>query len=132
MRFGPWIPLARALESAAEGPGLFQLRVLSGLRRFPRGRSAMVAYGGGDELRGALGAFLAGEGGARARACGPLLCRFAAPDLGRGAAEALAQLRRRFVEQFGAAPEDGIDDGVGDGAGGGASGGDGEGGRQDA
>jgi hypothetical protein len=107
MRFGRWIPLPEAKAMAPPGPGVFQLRLAAGLCLFPRGRSAMVAYGGGADLPAALGAFLAGAAGDRARARGPLLCRFAAPDGGRGADEALATLRRRFVEQFGAAPEDG-------------------------
>ena len=80
MRCGRWLPLKEALLAIPMGPGLFQLRVTTGLLVFPGGRSAMVAYGGGEDLPAALQTFLSGPAGARAGALGPLLCRFGAPD----------------------------------------------------
>lgn len=104
MRFGRWMSLPEALAVAPEGPGLYQIRVRDGLLAFPRGRSAMVAYGGGEDVAASLRAFLQSEAAQQVRPLGPLLCRFSAPDPGRSAAECLAALLSRFVAQFGAPP----------------------------
>ncbi|MCS6915007.1 MAG: hypothetical protein NZ890_17480 [Myxococcota bacterium] len=104
MQFGRWLPLPDALAAAPKGPGLYQIRVRDGLLAFPRGRSAMVAYGGGEDVAAALRTFLQSEAAQRAHCLGPLLCRFAPPDPGRSAAECLVGLLSRFVAQFGAPP----------------------------
>jgi hypothetical protein len=106
VQFGAWIPLTMPLadDQMPAGAGVFQLRVASGLLTYPRGKSAMVAYGGGADVAAALRAFVASPAGARAAQLGPLWVRFAAPD-GHSSAEAhLARLRERFVAQFGQLP----------------------------
>lgn len=112
VQFGAWIPLAALLPAEAGSaspplptiPGVFQLRVEQGLLAYPRGRSAMVAYGAGSDLQAALAALLRGPIGEHARRLGPLLCRFAAADPHRLPAEHLARLHERFVAQFGSLP----------------------------
>lgn len=86
------------------GPGVFQIRVAHGLLAYPRGRSAMVAYGAGDDVRAALAAFTGSEAGRAAQALGPLLVRFAVPDPHETPASHLARLTTRFIDQFGAPP----------------------------
>ncbi len=112
VQFGAWIPLATLLppEAGAAAPtiptgaGVFQLRIEQGLLSYPRGRSAMVAYGAGDDLQAALTALLRGPIGERALRLGPLLCRFAIADPHRTPAEHLVRLHERFVAQFGSLP----------------------------
>lgn len=112
MHFGAWLPLEEALRAAPDaeqqtlpdGPGVFQLRVEKGLLRYPRGQSAMVAYGAGSDVRAALAALLAGPVGEHARHLGPLLCRFAAPDPHSAPQEHLRRLHERFQAQFGCLP----------------------------
>lgn len=112
VQFGAWIPLTALLpleaDSAAPaipaGGGVFQLRIEQGLLAYPRGRSAMVAYGAGNDLQAALTALLRGPIGERALRLGPLLCRFAIADPHRPPAEHLARLHERFVAQFGSLP----------------------------
>ena len=112
VQFGAWIPLTALLpleaDSAAPaipaGGGVFQLRIEQGLLAYPRGRSAMVAYGAGNDLQAALATLLAGPIGERALSLGPLLCRFAIADPHRPPAQHLARLHERFVAQFGSLP----------------------------
>lgn len=109
MQFGPWTPLSPMLDGSSvpalpAAAGVFQLRVESGLVAYPRGKSAMVAYGGGDDLRASLGEFLRSDAGRRALGFMPLLVRFAAPDPHGTPASHLARLRARFIDQFGSLP----------------------------
>lgn len=118
VQFGAWIPLEALLAPQGEamnlgedrpaalprGAGVFQLRVTQGLLSYPRGRSAMVAYGAGLDAGAALQELLHGPIGERARRLGPLLCRFAAPDPHSTASEHLRRLHERFVAQFGTLP----------------------------
>jgi hypothetical protein len=114
VQFGPWIPLDSLLSSPEvasapserlpRGAGVFQLRVAQGLVSYPRGKSAMVAYGGGDDVAEALRTLLREPTGARALQRSPLLVRFAAPDLHSSAEMHLARLRERFCAQFGSPP----------------------------
>ena len=92
------------LEAVPQAPGVFQLRIEHGLLSYPRGKSAMVAYGAGAELRGAVQAFLRSAAGERARAHGKLLLRWAVLPAGAQADAALTRLRGRFVSQFGSCP----------------------------
>ena len=96
--------LSDAQRTGLEAPGAFQLRVVSGLCGYPRGKSAMVAYGAGDDARAALLALLASPVGARAEARGPLWCRFAAAPSGAAATAEIQRLRQRFIDQFGGPP----------------------------
>lgn len=106
---GGGVPSVGAGDAGADagvpaGPGVFQIRVEHGLLAYPRGRSAMVAYGAGDDVRAALTAFVGSEAGRAAQALGPLLVRFAAPDAHETPASHLARLTTRFIDQFGAPP----------------------------
>ena len=102
MQFGSWFPLDSA--EVPQAPGVFQIRVERGLLGYPRGKSAMVAYGAGADLRAAVQELLRGAVGERARAHAPLLVRWVvlAPASEPGAV--LSRLRERFVAQFGAPP----------------------------
>lgn len=51
MQFVPWYPLSEAGQWAPASPGVFQVRVREGLLDYPRGKSAMVYYGAGDDVR---------------------------------------------------------------------------------
>ncbi len=108
MRFGTWIDMppdpTRAMALAPLGKGVFQLRIRDGLINFPSGKSAMVAYGGGQNVGQALRELLEGEVGRRALARGPLLCRFALPGPSQDPVEAADRLRRQFQDRFGAPP----------------------------
>ncbi len=110
VQFGTWIPLADLLDPLAENSalphdaGLFQLRIEQGLLRYPQGKSAMVAYGAGEDVAVALHEFLRGPGGKRARALGPLLVRFGRSDAHSTPAAHLGRLHGRFRDQFGSLP----------------------------
>lgn len=108
MQFGAWISLDAAvalkLGAVPPSPGVFQLRIEQGLLDYPRGKSAMVAYGAGPDVRRALSDFLRSDGGSRARALGRLLLRWAVPDPGKDPLAALERLHQRFNEQFGSLP----------------------------
>jgi hypothetical protein len=101
MSFGRWYPLDQAEAHAPAGPGVYQVRLASGLITYPTGRSAMIQYGAAADLRAAL-TELAREHEGR-----EWLCRFA--DLaGAGAAAGpdamLAELLSAFRRRFGAPP----------------------------
>lgn len=112
VQFGAWIPLAELLQpqpgagepTLPSGGGVFQLRLAQGLVSYPRGRSAMVAYGAGSDVHAALRALLRGPIGERAQRLGPLLCRFAAADPQRTPEQHLFRLHERFAAQFGSLP----------------------------
>ena len=95
MQFCPWYPATEIAERTPAGPGVFQLKIARGLLEYPRGKSAMVAYGAGDDLRAAALA---------AAVDSSLLCRHVETG-DAGAAEALlAELTDRFIRRFGRAP----------------------------
>ncbi len=93
MRFVPWYALADAAERAPASPGMFQVRVRAGLIDYPRGKSAMIHYGFGEDVRAAAAAFSAAHPGV------DWLCRHAEDISPReiGDPEALC---RRYIEQF--------------------------------
>jgi hypothetical protein len=114
VQFGPWIPLDALLGKTPSpnpsdyrlprGAGIFQLRIAQGLVAYPHGKSAMVAYGGGQDVGQALQTLLAEPTGERALQRSPLLVRFAEPDPHSTAEAHLLRLRERFTAQFGSPP----------------------------
>lgn len=101
MEFGRWIPLAKAARALPSGPGVFQVRVVSGLIRYPRGKSAMVHYGGGMDVGADAEAFIDAHRGQ------PLLIRFAhnmTVAEREDPVAATAALVARFQARFGTPP----------------------------
>jgi hypothetical protein len=102
MAFGRWYPLGEAAAHAPAGPGVFQVRLAHGLIAYPTGRSAMVHYGSGEDVRQAVADL------ARAHAGRDWLCRFADPATTPQAAAApgtmVAELVSVFRRRFGAPP----------------------------
>ncbi len=102
MRFGPWFPLARAVDLAPDGPGVLEIRAES-LLPYPRGKSAMVLYDRSFEHE-SLRLFCAQRGSQvlkEAQDLGGTRIRFATtatPDVC-----GLRRLRD-FVDRFGAPP----------------------------
>ena len=99
MRFGPWYPLTDAGDRAPAAAGVLQLRLASGLVDYPRGKSAMVWYAHGHDVRAAALAL------ATAHAGKDLVCRHLieiAP--GTDLAAFCTKLRSDFVQRFGSAP----------------------------
>ncbi|CAN5923592.1 hypothetical protein BH11MYX3_BH11MYX3_48080 [soil metagenome] len=99
MRFGLWYPLASAGEHAPAEPGILQLRLATGLLDYPRGKSAMVHYAHGPDVRASALALAAAHVDER------LVCRHLieidqATDLGTF----YAKLRDEFVRRFGTPP----------------------------
>ena len=99
MEFCRWYPLREAGDHAPAAPGVLQLRIVTGLLDYPRGKSAMVWYAQAPDVRAAAEAL------ARAHASEDLLCRHlieidAATDL----AAFYAKLRGDFLQRFGALP----------------------------
>jgi len=97
MRFGRWHRLDQAAAEAPAGPGVFQLKIASGLIDYPTGKSAMIRYGAARDLRQAV-ADIARDNPGR-----DWLCRFSEDLSAREAADPdgivaglLAQFRRRF------------------------------------
>jgi hypothetical protein len=105
MRFVPWYPLAEAARRAPATPGVFQVRVRTGLVDYPRGKSAMLHYGAGRDVRAAAAAFAAAC--ARSHPEGDWLCRHAV-ELSAWELEhpeaACELLVERFRARFGAPP----------------------------
>jgi hypothetical protein len=99
VRFTSWYPAEQIAELAPPRAGVFQVRAEQ-LREYPTGRSAMVHYGCGDDLRAAMLEWATANGfaGARYRH---------ADVLTRQPADALATLISRFVSRFGAPPSTG-------------------------
>lgn len=101
MRFVPWYPLARAAAHAPATPGVFQVRVRRGLIDYPRGKSAMIHYGAGADVRAAASALAASHPDA------DWLCRHAVELSPAEAADpegACRALVERFRARFGAPP----------------------------
>lgn len=101
MRFVPWYPLREARERAPAAPGVFQVRVRSGLLAYPRGRSAMIYYGWGEDVRAEAAALAAAHPGA------DWLCRHAeemAPWERENPRLACEAYTERFRARFGAPP----------------------------
>lgn len=96
MKFTSWYSAEQIAEQAPARPGVFQVRAEQ-LREYPTGRSAMVHYGCGDDLRATMLAWASTHGfvGARYRH---------ANDLARAPKDALAILLSRFVSRFGSPP----------------------------
>jgi hypothetical protein len=96
VNFCPWYPLRGAGAHAPAGPGVFQVRVARGLLAYPRGKSAMIHYGWGQDVRAAAEAFAAAYPGV------DWLCRHAVGV--DGVEAAFGVLVGMFVQRFGAAP----------------------------
>jgi hypothetical protein len=101
MSFGRWYRLDVAAAHAPPGPGLFQVRVASGLIAYPTGRSAMIHYEAAHDVPGAVARFSEAHPGR------DWLCRFAEGPSARDAADPggmLAGLIASFRRRFGAPP----------------------------
>jgi hypothetical protein len=97
VRFGLWYPLSSAGDHAPAEPGILQLRLATGLLDYPRGKSAMVHYAEGPDIRASALALAA----AHADSAASLVCRHLieipeATDLGTFYAKLLAEFVRRF------------------------------------
>jgi hypothetical protein len=100
MRFGPWYPLADARDRAPPGEGVLQLRLASGLRDYPRGKSAMVHYEHAADVRAAAAAWAAAHGPEG------IVCRHLIETDDATALDAFcAKLSDEFVRRFGASPQ---------------------------
>lgn len=99
MRFGPWYPLADARDHTPAGEGVLQLRLATGLRDYPRGKSAMLHYEHAPDVRAAATAWAAAHG-AEGIVCRHLIETEGATDL----AAFCAKLADDFVRRFGALP----------------------------
>lgn len=97
MRFGAWHPLEAAAERLPARAGVLQVRLVSGLVRYPRGKSAMVRYAGADDVRRLAAELAAAHPGA------PWLCRASEGECADAAAAA-ARMIAEFEERFGAGP----------------------------
>ncbi len=107
MMFVPWYPLSDVALHAPETAGVFQVRLASGLINYPRGKSAMVHYGWGPNVRAAALDYA----GRHPQAGGDWLCRHLSDEdtphrLGSEASvEAeFAKLLAAFVNRFGQPP----------------------------
>jgi hypothetical protein len=98
MQFCPWIALEDTPARVPKAPGVFQVRVKTGLIRYPRGQSAMVYYGASLQLDHDVTAF------AHRHIGQPLLCRFAEVPAGTDPQPELERLLERFVRRFGSPP----------------------------
>ncbi|HEY8377015.1 MAG TPA: hypothetical protein VIK91_11025, partial [Nannocystis sp.] len=96
--FGAWVPLSVAAEQLPAGPGVLQVRLRQGLVHYPRGKSAMIHYTGGADVR-RLAAELS-----RAHPDADWLCR---TNIGPCAdpIAAAERLRADFRDRFGAYPQ---------------------------
>ena len=95
VRFGPWYPLADAGDHAPTAEGIIQVRLVTGLVDYPRGKSAMVWY---EHAPNTCAAALAL---AKAHAGQDLVCRHLieiedATDLAAFCAKLLTEFARRF------------------------------------
>ena len=93
VRFGTWYPLEEASAHAPAQPGVFQIRIDSGLIQYPKGKSAMIHYAAADNLRAAATAF------ADAHAGSNWLCRHTI-KLSADSAQDLQPLCARLVDRF--------------------------------
>jgi hypothetical protein len=102
MRFCRWYPLSDAARHAPSEPGVFQVRVVEGLVEYPRGKSAMIHYGAGPNVRAAVREFSAARRGES------LLCRHTVEmsDIEAARPEVACQrLIEQFMRRFGSPPE---------------------------
>ena len=95
--FGRWYPLREAAAHAPAAPGVLQLRLATGLRDYPRGKSAMLHYEAAVDVRAAAFAL------AVAHPDVDWVCRHTVGAVADPAALA-AELLRMFTTRFGAAP----------------------------
>jgi hypothetical protein len=93
--FVPWYPLAAASENAPAEPGVFQVKIPTGLLDYPGGKSAMVCYGAAENLQAAV-AGLAGEHTER-----DFLCRHQVTE---APAVLLDFVKEQFRRRFGREP----------------------------
>jgi hypothetical protein len=103
MRFGRWHRLGEAAAEAPSAPGVFQVKVASGLIAYPTGRSAMIRYGAARDLKSAVAEL------ARAHPDRDWMCRFSEEMSAREAADPdaiLADQLAAFRRRFGAPPGD--------------------------
>lgn len=98
MNFCPWYALAEAGSHAPPAPGVFQVRLARGLLDYPRGKSAMIHYGWGQDVRAAACAFAAAHPDV------DWLCRHALPPPGRVLEAELEALAGSFARRFGTRP----------------------------
>jgi hypothetical protein len=101
MRFCPWYPLSESPALAPAGPGVFQMRIRSGLIDYPTGKSAMIHYGASRDVRAAV-AELAARHSDR-----DWLCRHSDDMTTAETSDpdrALATLVLQFERRFGAPP----------------------------
>jgi len=101
MRFGRWHRLDQAAAEAPRGPGVFQVKVASGLIDYPTGKSAMIRYGAASDLQAAAAEL------ARAHPGRDWMCRFSEAMSAREAADPdaiVAELTAAFRRRFGAPP----------------------------
>jgi hypothetical protein len=101
MRFGRWHRLEEAAAAAPPGPGIYQIKVASGLLRYPTGKSAMIHYGAASDVSRAVAKFAARYPGRN------WLCRFAeglAPREQGDPDAILSDLLANFRRRFGSAP----------------------------
>lgn len=95
--FGRWYPLREAAAHAPAASGVLQLRLATGLRDYPRGKSAMLHYAAADDVRAAAIAL------AVAHPEVDWLCRHTEGAVADPWA-LVADLLRMFMVRFGAAP----------------------------
>jgi hypothetical protein len=101
MPFGRWYPLAEAARHAPSEPGVFQVRLASGLIDYPEGKSAMVHYELATDVCLAATAFADRHPGR------DWLCRHTidlAPEEVSDPGAVYARLVRDFRARFGVAP----------------------------
>lgn len=101
MRFGRWHRLDEAAAEAPSAPGVFQLKIASGLIDYPTGKSAMIHYGAARDLRQVVAEL------ARANPGREWMCRFSEEMSAREAADPdaiVAELVATFRRRFGAPP----------------------------
>ena len=95
--FGRWYPLHEAAAHAPAEPGVLQIRLATGLRDYPRGKSAMLHYEAAADLRAAAIALALAHPGV------DWLCRHTAGSVADPGALA-ADLLRLFTTRFGTPP----------------------------
>jgi hypothetical protein len=106
VNFCPWYALADAGAHAPSTPGVFQVRIARGLLDYPRGKSAMIHYGLGQDVRAAAQAFAAAHPGVDwlCRHAEELTARERALGLEAAFEAAFEALVGSFVQRFGTPP----------------------------
>jgi hypothetical protein len=103
MPFGRWYPLTEAARHAPSEPGVFQVRLATGLIDYPTGKSAMVHYELAADVRHAATAFAAQHPDR------DWLCRHTvelSPEEADDPGAVYARLLRDFRARFGGPPEE--------------------------